>query len=142
MVVFKILNQFVLPFFLCFVLPVSIVYIIHLSQRIKDDNRTRVLIKAIETGRDIDADRLADALRKPQKSARETLNRRLLIGCIFSLIGVTLMLSGLTSSIIGGSIFADDAVCVPLFFGGISLAIGLSFLVVYFVSRKDLDKEK
>ena len=37
-----------------------------------------------------------------------------------------------------GTEFAADPVTVPLVFGGASLAVGLSYLVVYFVTRKQI----
>lgn len=37
-----------------------------------------------------------------------------------------------------GTEFAADTVTVPLMFGGASLAIGLSYLIVYLVTRKQV----
>ncbi len=39
-----------------------------------------------------------------------------------------------------GMEFQADTVTVPLIFGGTSLAIGLSYLVVYFVTRKQINE--
>lgn len=36
----------------------------------------------------------------------------------------------------GGVDFADDNVTVPMMLGGVSLAVGVSYLIVYFVSRR------
>lgn len=127
----------ILPIFVCVVLPVSIVLIVFLAAMNSDNKRAQILIKAIESGNGIDADRLAEAMRKPQKSARELLNLRLLRGCIFSLVGVALCTIGLVS-LVKGINFGSDPVTIPLVFGGASFAIGVSYLIVYFVTRKQV----
>lgn len=127
----------ILPIFVCVVLPVSIVLIVFLAAMNSDNKRAQILIKAIESGNGIDADRLAEAMRKPQKSARELLNLRLLRGCIFSLVGVALCTVGLVS-LVKGINFGSNPVTIPLVFGGASMAIGISYLIVYFVTRKQV----
>ncbi len=77
------------------------------------------LIKAIESNCDIDADKLAEALQKPKKTALEILNLRLLRGCIFSLVGIAVCIIGIIAYSMGME-FQTDAVTVPLIFGGIS----------------------
>ena len=131
------MAQILVPIFVCVVLPVAIIAIIFGASINSDNKRSKVLIKAIESNCDIDADKLAEALQKPKKTAREILNLRLLRGCIFSLVGIAVCIIGIIAYSMGTE-FPADAVTVPLIFGGISLAIGLSYLVVYFVSRKQL----
>ena len=125
------MAQILVPIFVCVVLPVAIIAIIFGDSINSDNKRSQVLIKAIESNCDIDADKLAEALQKPKKTAREILNLRLLRGCIFSLVGIAVCIIG---------IIAADTVTVPLIFGGTSLAIGLSYLVVYFVTRKQINE--
>lgn len=125
------MAQILVPIFVCVVLPVAIIAIIFGASINSDNKRSQVLIKAIESNCDIDADKLAEALQKPKKTAREILNLRLLRGCIFSPVGIAVCIIG---------IIAADTVTVPLIFGGASLAIGLSYLVVYFVTRKQINE--
>lgn len=125
------MAQILVPIFVCVVLPVAIIAIIFGASINSDNKRSQVLIKAIGSNCDIDADKLAEALQKPKKTAREILNLRLLRGCIFSLVGIAVCIIG---------IIAADTVTVPLIFGGTSLAIGLSYLVVYFVTRKQINE--
>lgn len=125
----------IVPIFICVVLPVSIVAIVFGAKINSDNKRANVLIKAIEANCGPDADKLADALQKPKKGVREILNLRLLRGCMFSFVGLALCIVGIVS-LCCGSEFSSDPVTVPLVFGGASLAIGLSYLVVYFVTRK------
>lgn len=129
------MHSIIVPIFICVVLPVAIVWIIFHASINNDNKRAQVLIKAIETNNGIDCDKLAEAMTKPHKTPRELSNLRLLRGCIFSLVGV---------AVIGVSfLFAEwgirgDQVTMPLILGMISLAVGISYLVVYFVSRKQI----
>lgn len=135
------MSHILVPIFICVVLPVAIVLIVFLAAMNSDNKRAKILIKAIESGNGIDADRLAEALRKPQKSAREILNIRLLRGCIFGLIGLFLIIVGLVNSACGAE-FSSDQVTVTLILGSPCLAIGISYIIVYFVTRKEIKEEK
>lgn len=128
-----------IPIFICVVLPISIVAIIVRASINSDNKRAQVLIKAIESNCNIDADKLAEALRKPKKSAREVLNLRLLRGCIFSFIGLGFLVIVILSLTTKTSLYYDPSylpfsliICIP------SLAIGISYLTVYFATRKQI----
>lgn len=129
------------PICICCVLPVSIVLIVFLTRMNADNKRSRVMIKAIESGADIDYERLAEMLGKAKRTPREILNRRLLYGCIFSLIGLVLMTIGVVG-LCAGSGFDADAVSDPMIFGGLFFAIGVGYLIVYFVTRKEVKEIK
>lgn len=126
------------PIFVCVVLPVAIVFIVFFASINSDNKRAQVLIKAIEANCGLDTDKLAEALRKPKKTAREILNGRLLKGCIFGLIGLFVSIVGIVN-LCTGSDFSADPVTVPLILGGASLAIGIAFLITYFVTRKQVE---
>lgn len=125
------------PISICVFLPVAIVAIVFATVMNSDNKRAKVLIKAIESNCVIDADKLAEALRRRKKSELEILNLRLLRGCIFSFIGLVFCIMGIIF-LCTGSKFIFELITIPLVFGGASLAIGLSYLVVYFVTRKPL----
>lgn len=133
------MTSTLVPIFVCVVLPVAIVLIVFLAAMNSDNKRAKILIKAIESGNSIDTDKLAQALQKPKKSPREILNLRLLRGCIFGFIGLGLIIVGLVNYFTGiAPEFSDDPITVPMIFGSISLAVGLSYLIVYFVTRKQV----
>lgn len=140
------MEDILVPIFICVVLPVAIVAIIYWGRVNNDNKRTQVLIKAIEANNDIDADKLAEALAKPRKMAKEILNGRLLKGCIFTFSGVCCEIFALVEyfSQNADTSFLDSIEAFGVI-GGISLAIGISFLIVYFVTRKQIsgtdDKE-
>lgn len=131
------LQQILVPIFVCVVLPVMVVWIVLRAAMNSDNKRAEVLIKAIEANNDIDADRLAAALEKPRKTPREVLNLRLLRGCIFSLVGIFFIVIGLVSWA-QGTEFGADPVTIPMLFGGAAMAIGISYLIVYFVTRNQI----
>lgn len=98
-----------------------------------NNKRAEVLMKAIESNNGIDADRLADALAKPKKSARELLNLRLLRGCIFTFLGVA---SGVVAAIFAHTEPEAHIENGFMIASAAFLAIGISYLIVYFVSKK------
>lgn len=131
------MEDILVPIFICVVLPVAIVAIVFYTKINNDNKRSKVLIKAIESNCNINADKLAEALQKPRKTEREILNGRLLRGCIFSLIGLALCIIGLVEYLNGVEMGADPAT-IPLIFGSISAAIGVSYLIVYFATRRQI----
>lgn len=133
--------MYIVPIFICVVLPISVVLIISLTKINADNKRTQILIKAIEANKDVDTDKLLESLHRPRKSSREILNGRLLRGCIFSLIGIALAVIGIVNLASGSSV-SDDPVTLPFIFGGISIAVGISYLIVWGVSRKQVDSFK
>lgn len=134
------MSATLVPIFICVVLPVSIVLIVFLAAMNSDNKRAKILIKAIEVGNGIDADRLAEALRKPQKSARELLNLRLLRGCIFGFVGLALIIVGLVN-LANGTELSADPVTIPMMIGAPCIAIGLSYIIVYFVTRHEVKED-
>ena len=130
------------PIFICVVLPVLIVLIKSITSMYETNKRSQVFLKALENDNtNIDPDKIVEVFKKPQKSALEILNKRLLLGCIFSLVGVGLEAFSLVAYI-NGNIFNHYMVKVPMIFGFGVLAIGISYLIVYFVTRKQVNENK
>lgn len=132
------MDEILVPIFVCVILPVAIVAIVYATRINNDNKRAKVLIKAIEANCGIDADKLAEALQKPRKSARQILNSRLLRGCIFSFVGIALCICGIVSFCVGTP-FGDGSVSGLLIVGSVMLALGLSYLVVYWITRKHVN---
>lgn len=126
----------ILPIFICVVLPISIVLIFALTNINSDNKRAQILIKAIESNNSIDANLLSESLQKPKKTALEILNLRLLRGCIFSLLGLLFLIIVAIMSLSGGH--DSDTIYCTLMTGGASFAVGISYLIVYRVTRKQL----
>ncbi len=133
--------EILVPIFCGCVLPIAIVLIVALRKSNVVNKRSEILIRAIEANKEVDTDKLIEAMKEPKKSPQELLNARLLRGCMFSLIGVALIIIGIVELASGVSI-CDDEVSTPFIFGGISLAIGISYLIVYYITRKQIIPEE
>lgn len=131
--------EVLVPIFVCCVGPVAIVLIIFLYRMSAERQRANIIIKAIEANNNIDADKLADSLKKTPRTPLQILNLRLLRGCICTLVGVGLVICGIINYANNAH---EDSVTIPMIIGFISLAVGISYLIVYFVTRKQVDKEK
>lgn len=126
------------PIAVAVVMPVLIVWIVFRSATNKDNRNAEIIIKAIENNSIVDTDKLVKALSKRGKTPSQLLNLRLLRGCIFTFIGLAIAIC-----------IAIKACSLPevhlryssMLFSGISLAIGLAYLVVYFVTRKSVKDE-
>ncbi len=131
-----IFVAFGIPFSVCVLLPVAIVFIVARYQMNRDDKRTEVIIKALETNAGVNTDKLVEALNKSQLSPREIQNRRLLRGCIFSLLGIVCIIAAIVFA------FKGRSTTEALLLGGGFIAVGVSYMIVYFVSRKGLTQDE
>lgn len=130
------LVQLLVPLGVCVALPVLIVWIVFRTESNKTNKSAQVLIEAIKANADIDTTALAKALAKPRKTPREVLFGRLLKGCVLSFIGLAFLICFIYMYV-NGEADSED-VLVALFLGLVSLGIGVAFLIVYFVTRKQL----
>ena len=125
--------EFLLPVFVCVVLPCVIVWITSKTRKHELDRKTELALKAIESGAQIDPNFLSKA--KPAKTIKEKIFGRLTTGCILAALGLALF---------GVALFGKDALTssfyVPLG-GGILLLLGIAFIVTYFIGRKQFAAE-
>ncbi len=136
----EILVPILLPIFICAVLPAVIVWIIFNSVNNKENKRAEIMIEAIRNNNGLDADRLADALADPRKTPSQIALSRLLKGCLFSLLGITFTVATIVMRV--GDYGISDMFGFPLLAAGVCYAIGISFLVVYFVSRRKSEQNE
>lgn len=127
-----------IPILICVVLPIAIVLIRALTKINADNKRSEIIMKALEANKEVDTDKLIDSLKAPGKSTREILNTRLLCGCRYSLVGTFLIFAGFLANAISES-GEPEVAMILLLIGGVSLAMGASYLIVYYVTRKQAD---
>ncbi|MDE6497023.1 MAG: hypothetical protein K2L30_12395 [Duncaniella sp.] len=122
------------PLGLGLVLPVMIVWLATRTRINSDNKKTEVLIEAIKSGHAPEADILAEALTKSSKTPRQILESRLLRGCVCTLAGITLAVLTviLTES-------DEDLSFMMVLGAGILLSVGIGNLIVYFVTRKNVE---
>lgn len=131
------MYDILVPIFCGAILPMVIVFIVSMRNKNSDNKRAEIMIKAIESGEEIDMDKLAEALGKPKRTPLEVLNGRLLRGCMFSLVGAALVIL----YFIWPEADSESRISV-LFLGAISAAVGIAYLIVYFVTRGQISDEK
>ena len=122
-----ILITFGIPVAICVVLPIVITAIVAKLKMNRDNKRTEIIIKAIESNVGVDTDKLVESLNQPQMSVREIQNRRLLRGCLFSLLGLVCIITACFGMPVAQSILM----------GAGFIAVGASYMIVYFVARKE-----
>ena len=132
------MNVFIL---FCVFLPIISIMSVWLVMRNKaneTNKRTEVLLAAIEKNSDLDIEDLIRKMNPKPKAIKERLMSRLLWGLVFIAIGTSLLLSALYQDYQGGA--ALDY--FPIYSGsGCLLLIGISFVAVFFISKRMLAKE-
>lgn len=128
----------IIPIGICVVLPIMVVWL-HSRKDINETNKkTEIMLKAIESGATIDTDLFKTQLT-PAKTIKEKLLARLTAACIVSAIGLSICITTLILSYIGGvpTWVIQDFIVI----GGIILAVGIALFIVYFVGKRMLSKE-
>ncbi len=129
-----------IPIGICVVLPVWVITIIFRNQKNKDNKKAEIILKAIESNTNINASDFVGILGKQQKP-QPLLQSRLLRGCIFTFLGIAAAVVAvvLRFSSVAQTMDPDDLAglfITLLIFGCGFLAIGLAYLVVYYIYRK------
>ena len=126
------------PIGICVVLPIIIVWLNMRRKTNETNRRTEVLLAVIEKNPDLDMEDLIRKMNPKSKTTKERLMGRLLWGLVFIAIGTSLLLSALYQDYQGGAsvdYFAIYSGC------GCLLLIGISFVAVFFISKRMLAKE-
>lgn len=132
------MNVFIL---FCVFLPIISIMSVWLVMRNKaneTNKRTEVLLAAIEKNPDLDMEDLIRKMNPKTKTTKERLIGQLLWGLGFIAIGTSTLLSALYQDYQGGAgvdYFAMYGGC------GCFLLIGISFVAVFFISKRMLAKE-
>lgn len=127
------LVQLLVPIGVAVVLPIAIVAIVFRSALASERNRKEIVLAALEKNPDIDVEQLMKNLKKSEKLIKEKLLARLERGCLCCLMGVAFMVLYFFLGVQG-----EDLIVVV---GAALIAIGIAFLVSYFVGRRMLAKE-
>ena len=133
------MEEILIPIGICVVLPVMIVWLINRTRQNETNRKTEIMLKAIESGATIDADFFkAQQEQKSPKTLKEKLLNRLTAGCVCTFIGIAAVV---VCFVLETKLGWDRDGNFILIFGAISIAIGISFLLVFFVGKKMLAKE-
>lgn len=116
-------------------LPVLIVWLVGRTRQNETNRKTEILLKAMESGAAIDTNIFQT------RTIKERLLKRLTAGSIFTLMGLFFVIISIVNWANLQPGMANGSATIPAIFGGIWLAIGLSFFIVFFVGRKMMAKE-
>lgn len=127
------LVQILVPIGVAVVLPIAIVAIVFRSALASERNRKEIVLAVLEKNPDIDVEQLMKNLKKSEKLIKEKLLARLERGCLCCLMGVAFMVLYFFLGVQG-----EDLIVVV---GAALIAIGIAFLISYFVGRRMLAQE-
>ena len=131
-------EETIVPIGICVILPIIIVWLIMRRKTNETNRRTEVLLAAIEKNPDMDMEDFIRKMNPKTKTTKERLMSRLLWGLVFIAIGASTLLSALYQDYQGGA----GLDYFPIYSGcGCVLLIGISFVAVFFISKRMLAKE-
>ncbi len=135
------LFQLLVPIAICCVLPIMIVWLNNRRRIIENNSRTQIVLAAMEKNSDVDIEQLLKKMAPTQKKKllKEKLLTKLLWGCITLLLGVGLAIFCLCTSFGGG--MTPSNLWFSGFMSAIMIAVGIAFLINYFIGKKMLAKE-
>ena len=121
------------------VLPIYAIWQVVRRHMNDTDKRTQIVLAAIEKNPDMDIEELIKKISPKKKLLKEKLLAKLLWGSIIAFVGIGVLGCTAMWDIVGG---ANPSSLAKLYvIGSITLAIGIAFLVNYFVGKKLLAKE-
>lgn len=119
------------------ILPITIVFLILRKKIELEKNRKEIILAALEKNADINIEDLVKQMNKPEKLIKEKLLKKLQWGLVTSFLGIGLLA---TSGYCGFFMHQKDLYALGLG-GTILFAVGLAFLISYYVGKKMLAKE-
>lgn len=126
------LIEILIPIGVVVVLPVAIVAIVFKSALASERNRKEIILAALEKNPNLDVEGLVKRMKKSEKLIKEKLLARLERGCLCCLMGVAFVLLYFLLSV------QNEFLIIA---GTALIAIGIAFLVSYFVGRRMLAQE-
>lgn len=135
----EIFTEFALPVMIVVVLPVMIVWLVTRVRLNRENKQSEIILESLKNNPSADPEKLAKMLTTPTLTPEERRNRSLLRGCIWSLIGVAVLASDIYAIAAKSLEDTEDAIMF-LLAGGIALAVGLGYLITYYVTSRKAAK--
>ncbi len=121
------------------VLPIMIVWLSIRESMNKTNQRTKIVLAAIEKNPDMDIEELIEKISPKKKLLKEKLLSKLQTGNITTFIGIGCLICAIYVDFVGG-MNSDDLRMLYLA-GAILLSVGIAFLISYSKGKKMLAKE-
>ncbi|MBQ6070253.1 MAG: hypothetical protein IJK85_00715 [Bacteroidales bacterium] len=122
----------------CIALPLIIVWLTNKRKNHEIDKQTEILMAMMEKHPDLDPAEVMKKLNvssKSHKTIKQKLLDNVLTGGFMTLMGLAVLIPHLCGMVFFGN--KENGI----FCGGIMLAVGLAFLIYYFVSKRVLRNE-
>lgn len=121
------------------VLPIMIVWFAIRKEMNETNQRTQIVLAAIEKNPDMDVEELLKKMSPKKKLLKEKLLSKLLWGCLTFMIGIGVICYGIYLRVndLGGSDDPMGMFCI----GAVLIAIGIAFLINYHIGKNMLAKE-
>ena len=121
------------------ILPITVISLFLRRKMDSEKNKKEIILAALEKNANIDIENLVRKLNTPEKLLKEKLLQKLQIGLVSVFLGVGLLAVIGCFAYTGGHYREDFNVFG--FLGAVLLAVGIAFMISYFVGRKMLAKE-
>ena len=133
------LFQILVPLGCGCVLPILVIWFIIRKEMNETNQRTQIVLAAIEKNPDMDIEDLMKKISPKKKLLKEKLLSKLLWGGIIAFLGIALLGYCVVQGYVGG--MPTAALQQFSLFGAVLLGIGIAFLINYYVGKKLLAKE-
>jgi len=122
-------------------LPILIVWLDNRKKINETNQRTQIVMSALEKNPNLDVEELVKKMAPMQKKTllKEKLLTKLLWGGIIAFLGTALIVFCIVQGIIGG--MPTEVLQIFSLIGAVLLGVGIAFLVNYYVGKKMLAKE-
>ena len=121
------------------ILPITVISLFLRRKMDSEKIKKEIILAALEKNANIDIENLVRKLNTPEKLLKEKLLEKLQIGLVSVFLGVGLLAVIGCFAYTGGHYREDFNVFG--FLGAVLLAVGIAFMISYFVGRKMLAKE-
>ena len=130
----------ILPALACgCVLPIVVIWLTIRNEMNKTNQRTQIVLAAIEKNPDMDIEELMKKISPKKKLLKEKLLSKLQTGNITTFLGIGFLLCALYVDYMGG--MSPEDLRLLYLAGAILMGVGVAFLISYFVGKKMLAKE-
>ena len=133
------LVALLIPIAIGCVLPIMVVWLAIRQSMNETDQRTQIVLAAIEKNPDMDIEELMKKISPKKKLLKEKLLAKLLWGSIITFLGVALIGFSIVQAFVGG--MPTAALQQFSLIGAVLSGIGIAFLVNYYIGKRMLAKE-
>ncbi|MBP5750554.1 MAG: hypothetical protein J6X24_07175 [Firmicutes bacterium] len=132
---FNTFFETLIPISICVVLPIIVISMVMRARRHEVDKKTEVMLKAVESGAQLDPAFFQEINTRKEKTVKDRLMGYLTTACITTSIGVLMAVVSTLFLILKDS-YKPAALLVLLIPCAIMIGIGVAFFIVYAVGKK------